>query len=247
MMWILLAGLIVSVCINIFGFLAFKNVIVPYLLARKRKMPIFILQTPSSAVIKVPIKQVHNWFHLSDTEVAIATPHSIKGSPIGQIAVGDYYCSLTAPPDVLIAFEKQMSEDKTIEDFQKWIYDIADDKIKRKGEFVINPDTNKKIKEKTKGLVEFKFYKLIDYATIKDFVNIGLNPTLLNLQRKSGELTERLKAMEGRNWMNIVMPIVILLIVAAVIYMLISGHGGQQVAQVVASATGGGKPPVIKP
>ena len=242
--WVLLAGLIASVCINIFGFFAFKNVIVPYLLAKKRKMPIFILQTPSSAVIRVPVKQVHNWFHLSDTEVAIATPHSIKASSIGPIAVGDYYCSLTAPPDVIIAFEKQMNEGKTIEDFQKWMYSIADDKVKKKYEPAINP--NKKLKEKTKGLVEFKFYKLIDYATIKDFVNIGLNPTLLNLQRKSGELTERLKAMEGRNWMNIVMPIVILLIVFAVIYILVTGHGGSQVAQVIGS-TAQTKPPVIKP
>ncbi len=225
---ILLSGLVVTVAAYIVTLFILRPIMIPYLIAKKRKMPMLILQTPTSAVVRVPYKKVHNLFHVSDTEVVVVTPYSLKSSNFGvPIGIGDYYCSIVAPEDVIQLFEKEMSEGVTIEEFNDKIYKIADDIIKTRGE----PVANQKYKK-------FIVYKTIDYAKIKDFINIGLNPTLLNLQRKSGELTERLNAMKERNWMNIVIPIVILLIVAAVIWMLVTGGGGAQTMQHVSSAVG---------
>lgn len=238
------------------GFLSLMSVILTFVVvknwriirligqARKNRMPLMQLHTPTVAKFCVPNKAVHNWYHISDSEVVIATPHSVKASDIGvSVATGDYYCSVLMPPEILELFEKNMEEGKTVKDFQTFLEEIADDEG-RFEEISLGEDKSYKIGDKT---VEFKFFKSVDPAKGKDFVNIGLNPAYLNLQRKSGELTDRLAALKPRNWENLVMPIMMLLIVLLAIWMMTKNGGGTEALSTMTAVTESIMPSTISP
>jgi hypothetical protein len=244
---LMLMGVLVLIFLIQMGLFVWTRAItVPWLIAKMRGMPILFMQSPTSVFIRVPKKQIHNFYHLNDYEVVVATPHSIKGSVLGvPIGVGDMYSSLVAPEDVIQKFEKDMDAGVKVEKFVESLYKIADGKVDKTEEPIANNTTwfgKQKKGTKDKRII---IYKMIDYSKIKDFIDIGLNPAHLNLQRKSGELTALLKSLKPTDYMKVVMPIVILLVILLAIWMMVGDSGGT--TKIIYETVQATTPPRINP
>lgn len=221
--------IIVIFGLSIFSFYLFFNLmqfrkfgLLLLLKAIKKRKPILLLESPTNYFIEVPENQMENLMFTKKKDIIITPAGTVKNCPTlgnAQIGHADLYLSCAIPMDLLKFIEEKKKdgwdENKIAEELDRIVTSEKEGKKKAIPE-----------QYATKNKQEWRVYKTYSVDNIKNFLNTGINRTLL--KRQILTLIEQNKLSQmfgGRNWMAIVIPLAIIIIVIAVVLMMLSGSG----------------------